>query len=612
MKARKPSVALCTLVCLAAPALPAWPALAVINPRFTPVELVREAAIILLGEPEPAAEAHGWRLDKVVVLKGKADGPQVLSAAGLPPQRRQEFEGLIKGGAGPMVLFASGAGATPNAVVHMRGQWLKAEHEAGCWGLVAFNPALDGTYAGGTDMLIRMCGYILAHPDALVPVSAGLVWRDWTLLMTAPDAISGLAVVSIEGKRCLFVGSPAGDRLFASSVAQQGMESMADLTGHAGIDTRSQRFLWLDVDLDGASDLITWEGRGLSLRLMRKGRLQPAAAGNGLNAGADCLALAAAGMSPGGAVRVLMSTSGLPRLIELRRGREWVAVDLSGPASRQDDFPSACIVADLDNDGFVDVVQPREHGGLFWRGGPDGFGVPLASPVKCPRGHGVAGLGDFNGDGSLDVFLGGADGNELWENDGRAGFRPVLAHSASLSYKASYRVSAAVATDLGHDGRPDLALGSREAGFVYHFNRGFRCFGEQGELRLNEVGEVPNLADWGVQALAVGDLDGNDTEDLAVAFVGGEVHAYFSSLFRVAGVRVRPSAGTVGPVTVSAWQGEDPPYCCATWTVVDPGVARLFSGRDSGVCTLRFRLPGQPPATKKVVANEQIPLIALK
>ena len=117
--------------------------------------------------------------------------------------------------------------------------------------------------------------------------------------------------------------------------------------------------------------------------------------------------------------------------------------------------------------------------------------------------------------------MSGPKQNLLWENDGKGGFREVSNWAGSLSYKAQPGASACAAADLNHDGRPDLILCYAEAGFVYHFNRGFRCLGEEGDLRLEQVEEGPKPDSFGVRRCVAADFNADGAEDLAVAFAGG-------------------------------------------------------------------------------------------
>jgi hypothetical protein len=575
---------------------------------------VKQSALILHGPIAATPDAGEWSLSLAGVLKGQAQGPQRLRiAANQDEPRRQLREWLGMPGAYAVLFASEPAEQGAKAFVHLSGQWIAAESAGpAAWNLVSPATTLDSTYAGGTDMLVKVARYIIEDPDADVPVSVGMAWRDWLPVTRVAEGVSGIAVMEIQGKRMLFIGSPGGDRLYALAATPDGRERMEERTSLVRLDTRSQSFLWLDMDADGASDLVSWDGAALSVRLMKKGQLQPAGATHALTLEAGCLGLSAAGLSPALRPRLLVSTPGVPRLVEWSAAEGWRSGDLPRPSSdASGGAASPCVVADLDSDGFADVLQPRERSGLLWRGTSDGFARPVASAVVSRGGRGCVALGDFDADGSLDVFVGSPNGNELWENDGRGLFRAVLANAGSLSYKADYRVSTALGTDLNHDGRPDLLLGAPEAGFVCHFSRGYRCFGEQGELRLSEVGDAPNVASWGVQAMAAGDLDGNNTEDLAVTLAGGEVHCYLSSLFRVYGANVRLPVGTIGPVTVSAWQKAELPVCTGTWSVCDPAQPVLFSVRSPGRCILRYQLPQGPAGLCYVLVGEDPPLVVL-
>ena len=89
--------------------------------------------------------------------------------------------------------------------------------------------------------------------------------------------------------------------------------------------------------------------------------------------------------------------------------------------------------------------------------------------------------------------LSGTGACELWESTGTGSFRPVIQYTGSLQDKRQPGASDCLTTDLNHDGRPDLATLYEKGHFLYHFNRGYRCMGEQGELR-SEVERPPGTA----------------------------------------------------------------------------------------------------------------------
>ena len=161
--------------------------------------------------------------------------------------------------------------------------------------------------------------------------------------------------------------------------------------------------------------------------------------------------------------------------------------------------PSACVVADLDNDGFVDVLQPGERGSTLWLGKAGGFERPVHVNIATGGGTALAALGDFAQNGRLGVFLAGQEKNTLWESDGKGRFRDVCGFSGSISYKCPPGASAVQVMDLNHDGRQDLCLAYEQNDLLYHFNRGFRSFAEEGELRLPGTQTNPGAAAPGTE-----------------------------------------------------------------------------------------------------------------
>lgn len=83
----------------------------------------------------------------------------------------------------------------------------------------------------------------------------------------------------------------------------------------------------------------------------------------------DCLDLAPLAAADG-SLGVLVSTGARPFFLTWSASKSWQKTELpaaEGEARKVAGEPSACIVADLDNDGFPEVLQPHEDGALLWR-----------------------------------------------------------------------------------------------------------------------------------------------------------------------------------------------------------------------------------------------------
>ena len=591
----------------------AWgrPAHGIIDPTFTPVQLVRQSRTIRVGI---AAGGQGdrWTLKITETLKGEpADtGTEAsLDLAGLDKDPAAAIRSLLaSNGQAPVILFAGGRDKEMAACLHVEGTWLSLKSADGTrWVVTGEARRLSGSFAGGTDMLIRMSRYVLADDKATVPASAGAAWmREIGRLGKLDGTIGGMAAVEFTGdpQPYLFVACDKGDRLFRAKARDEAFE---DVTARSNLQSRSRQFAWIDLDGDGWVDLVSWDGSAITACLRtRDGTFK--APDKALEFRSPCLGLAACSSPSDGSAGILISPSDLPVLLGRAAAGGWTTTKLPGGDAIREAGSArmACIVADLDNDGYWDVLQPREKAGLLWKGKAGGWTQPVRCEAACDGEPGCFALGDFNQDGFLDIFLGNSKENELWENDGKGGFRPVIQHAGSLGYKSAPGLSCCLAADLNHDGRCDLGLLAPQGAFTYHFNRGFRCFGEQGDLRL-AAPEGGGEAPAGQVACAAADFNGDGSLDLAVAFSDGNVVCYYNDSFSKPTLRVGLRPPAAGPVTVSVWQGERFPLCTGASPVHAAGQKVRFCLRDTGECTVRWRAAGRPERSRRIHLPERWP-----
>ncbi len=571
-----------------------------IDPSFTPVQLVRQSDVIVAGTMQAAA--GGWRIADPAGIKGQPPATLAISTAACAPEQAEQVRALLTNGQGrPAVLFSGTIQGDARCLLNVDGVWLKLRADAAGWPCLGFDQKMSGTFAGGTDMLIRLARSLAADPDATVPVGVGTSWMECSRIGPLPG-VAGLEAVGLAGggAPCLFAAAPDGDRLFRPVKDDERLE---DITAAVKLNSHSRRFAWLDFDRDGLADLVSFDGGTMTLHLSTLDGFKPTSTVAWNPADGKCLGLAAAGSA-----RVLVSTDNRPFLLTWTaaawRRNEFPAADADAPKGPA----SACVVADFDGDGFVDVLQPRGDGGLLWRGARDGgFQAPVRSAVAGAAGDARAALGDFDGDGSLDVCLGDAGALRLWENDGCGGFRDVTNHAGSLGYKAKPAISCGLSADLNHDGRQDLILGYADAGFIYHFNRGFRCLGEEGQLRLHDVREPPPQADLGITACAVADFDGNGSDDVALAFTDGSLYCYYNNLFDVPVIRARLAPGTAGPLTVTVWQGPGEGVCLGAYAVTEQ--TRFLGLRKPGGCVVKWCAADGVERIRKLTVDKPVDLV---
>jgi hypothetical protein len=164
------------------------------------------------------------------------------------------------------------------------------------------------------------------------------------------------------------------------------------------------------------------------------------------------------------------------------------------------------LVGDFDGDGIPDIVTP---GGVLFGRGNRSFTAAMGSVPACWSGYLQSPVvGDLNGDGKDDIVCGttSAASVEIYSGAGRSGFT----QNQELAIPGISTVNTVSIGDFNGDGRLDLAVGTLGGDDVVLFtNNG------NGEYQISSyaIGVSP------VQSI-VGDFNNDGTPDLAFVNYG--------------------------------------------------------------------------------------------
>jgi tetratricopeptide (TPR) repeat protein len=342
-------------------------------------------------------------------------------------------------------------------------------------------------------------------------------------------ADAGLLALTSSGAAALAVGDIDGDGnpdLFRASWSPDGGASSINLYRFMGgqaldVTTHSEIVLpagarfatFADYDNDGWLDLFAIDGAGRGHLFRNRGNVtfEEVTAKAGIGGGGAARAGRFVDLDHDGDLDLLLVGDG-PR-VAYRNNLDGTFTDLTagfGLAGEGGDRDAH--YGDFDGDGHIDLFIARGAGGnrLFLNRGARRFAdATAASGLPTAGGGGAAAVGDFDNDGFLDLFVGGAQGgaSELWRNRGDGTFTRDVRSRAVLQ-RVQGTVLGAEFIDYDNDGWLDLVVTGDRGPALLH-NEGNGTFADRSAILPASRSSVPSLV--------VADMDQDGDQDLLLA-----------------------------------------------------------------------------------------------
>jgi hypothetical protein len=596
-------------------------ALALINPDFTPVQLVKDADTVVVVTARAAPEGEGLRLTRGDVLKGEW-GHETLTAQPAGPDLMDRLAGQVFDTKAERtgLLFVSrtkGKDGRVEESAHfsLGNAWYMLVREGEAWWLEEGGGGVDlvAVWEGRTDMLIACARYIVKARRPEVPVTAGVGWAGAERIgaVSFPGAdeakeaeAADLLILPLAGGRdAALVCSPSGDRAFARDPKTG---TFADITEALGLESASRRGALGDFNADGRPDLVSWDGK--AVRLVPGTALGKFAAPGAAVTVEECLALTALPSPEGAAGACLVSTSTWPvRILFAKDGTGRIEpLGGGGEAFPGSDLKQvhACVVADFDGDARADIVEPFRTGALFYKGTAAGFEAPKKqSDLFGGFGTMHPEVADLDADGRLDVILLGKAGVAAWRNAGEGRFESLRPTGEPDRFVRTGSTGGAVG-DFNSDGRQDFVIFYGRGDTQAYFSRGFATFGYAKALDLAGRDLVLGSAE-GQRAGCLHDWNRDGAPDLLLVLKSGPAWVVWqgkgSTPPLAAEMHLPPAAWAAGPVRVVA---EIPDRSLGAWNLA-PGHAPAWLTRErpGPIRVEVFRPGGAEKETLRVIVE---------
>ncbi|HEY5282321.1 MAG TPA: FG-GAP-like repeat-containing protein [Polyangia bacterium] len=169
----------------------------------------------------------------------------------------------------------------------------------------------------------------------------------------------------------------------------------------------------------------------------------------------------------------------------------------------------ALLLADLDNDGNVDMVTAADKSLTLWRGSANG---KLANSVDIPVGATGSFLAsaDWNGDGTPDLLYGSSTLRMLLGRGGGTFGQEIACGIQVASASPISTTSGTVVADFDHDQKVDMVAGSARV-----------MLGMNG-CNFTTLVDLPATSASAAGAVGVADLDGDENDDIVSCFFAAD------------------------------------------------------------------------------------------